>query len=482
LVDTKPAIVITGAAAGIGREFARLTAAEGRTLVVIDRDAAGLEALCEELVRTGIDIHAVAVDLTSLEAGDTIEAALTRHSLHCESLINNAGLSLVGPAANLEPAVQLRLVDLHVMALTDLTLRFLPGMIARRHGGIINVSSMGAYIAGPNMAIYNATKRYVSLFTAALARELIGTGVRICSLVPGKARTGMWPSDDASQRNLIYRLPMISAGETAAAGWRGFKRGKTVVFPQLFFHLAALVLRLVPTRTYLLLTAGMFDAAAGCEAVTATAEPAVVITGAASPLGSAFARLAAAQKRHVVLVGDADDELDRLAETLAARCASVSSVVVDMTRRDAGAHVERALSERGLCGDVLVHGTQASLAGPITGLGREAQLDLVTTNIRALTDLTLHLLPSMIARRRGGVILFGTASGKMLGRSAQGNRALVQATRAYATWLGEALACETRQSGVTIGLSAAAADADPEDAAAQAWQRFQAMQSSVSRA
>lgn len=481
MVDTKPAIIITGAAAGIGREFARLTATEGRTLVVIDRDAAGLETLREELVRAGVDTYAIAVDLTSIEAGDTIEAAVARHGLHCETLINNAGLSLVGPAADQAPAVQLRLVDLHVMALTDLTLRFLPGMIARRRGGIINVSSMGAYIAGPNMAIYNATKRYVSLFTAALARELIGTGVRICSLVPGKARTGMWPSDDASRRNLIYRLPMISARETAEAGWRGFQRGKTVVFPQLFFHVAARVLRLVPTRTYLLLTAGMFDAAAGREAAPTTTEPALVITGATSALGRAFARLATTQKRHVVLVGDADDELVRLAETLAARGVSVTTVTVDMTRRDAGACVERALSERGLHGDVLVHGAQASLAGPIAVRDRPTQLDLVGANIRALTDLTSRLLPGMVARRRGGVILFGASSDRTLGRSARSNEALAQATRAYAAWLGEALACETRQTGVSVGLSAAA-DADPEESAARAWQHFQAMQSTASRA
>ena len=206
-----------------------------------------------------------------------------------------------------------------------------------------------------------------------------------------------------------------------------------------------------------------------------------MITGATSPLGRAFGRLVAGQKSHVVLVDGAGDQLDGLAKALAAQGASVSTVAVDLTQRDAGADVERALSERGLYGDVLVHGAQIALAGSIAGLGRHAQLDLLAVNIRALTDLTLRLLPGMVARRRGGVILFGAANGGTLGRSRPRNQAMFQATRAYATWLGEALACETRKTGVSIGLSAAAPDADPENVAARAWQRFQAAQSTASR-
>ena len=475
MVDTKPAILITGAAAGIGREFVRLAAAEAPSkdiaVVMIDRDQAGLDALHAELARTGVDAHAVTVDLTSLDAGDIVETAIARRGLHCEILVNNAGLSLVGPAAGNELTAQLRLVDLHVIALSDLTLRFLPGMIARRRGGIINVSSMGAYIPGPNMAVYNATKRYVSLFTAALARELAGTGIRICTLVPGKARTGMWPADNVRRRDLIYRLPMISARETAAAGWRGFKRGKTVVFPQLFFRLAAIALRAVPTRAYLLLTAGLSgtpnDRAAASTTPEPAPKPAIVITGATSPFGRAFARLAAGQKKHVVLVDGAGGDLDRLAEALSAHGTSVSPVAVDLARRDAGACIESALSERGLYGDVLVHAAQASLAGLITDLGRQAQLDLLAVNIRALSDLTLRLLPGMVARRRGGVILLRAANGRDKG-------AAFQASKAYAIWLGEALACETRKTGVNIDLSTAAPDADPEETAIRAWRRLQA--------
>jgi short-subunit dehydrogenase len=179
-----PAIVVTGAASGIGRELARQAARDGAFMLLVDRSHDALESFAAELTSSGTQAHALSIDLLTPNAGEIIENALKERGLYCDVLVNNAGVGLVGLAIEIDRSEHMKLVDINLRALTELTLRFLPGMVARGRGGVINVSSIASYAAGPNMAVYNATKTYVRSFSSALASEVAGSGVSITCL-PG---------------------------------------------------------------------------------------------------------------------------------------------------------------------------------------------------------------------------------------------------------------------------------------------------------
>jgi short-subunit dehydrogenase len=445
-VTTKPSILITGAAAGIGRAFAHTADADGVALVLVDRNDDALQEVASKLRCAGHDVHALALDLCLPESRVAIEAALAEHGLHCEILVNNAGVSLAMPALACDRERQLAVIDLHVVALTDLTLRFLPGMIERRSGGILNVSSIAAYIPGPNMAVYHATKRYIRSFSLSLAREVANSGVKVCCLVPGRARTAMWSDDVGSDRGLIYRLPMISAEATAAAGWEGLRRGKKLIIPQLFFRLVTLALRFAPTRAYLMMSKGWFGPIT-LPGPPAGRRPATIITGATSPAGKRLARQAAVVDRDLVLVGRRRESLDALAHSLAASGARVHIAVLDLARPEAGVTLEGRLAELGLYGEVLMQAARPSLSGSAATLDRQAQLDLLAIRLRTPTDLTLRLLPAMAL---GGSIHLFVSSPRQPG-------AVAEAADAYASWLGKALACEKIGTGATVHVTAISA-------------------------
>jgi len=230
--ELKPAIVVSGASSGIGRELARLAAGEGAFVLLIGRSAAALSELAADLETAGAKTAALSVDLRDRHAGDEIESALSARGLYCDVLVNSAGYGLFGRAAEIGRAEQLDLLDVNARALTELTLRFLPGMVARRRGGILNVGSITGYVPGPNMAIYYAAKSYTRLFTLALAAETAGTGVTVSCLCPGQVRTAFFERCSVGRTRLSKLMPRSNAAATAAAGWRGFKAGRRLVIPR----------------------------------------------------------------------------------------------------------------------------------------------------------------------------------------------------------------------------------------------------------
>src|ERR1700689_1434209 len=148
----KPAIVITGAASGIGRELARVAAREGSVMVLVDRSRQALDDIVAELGGTGAQTHGVCVDLAERDAGQRVENALSEFGVYCDVLVNSAAFGTFGAIAETDREEQLRLLDVNARALTELTLRFVPGMIARRRGGVLNLGSITGYVPGPNMA------------------------------------------------------------------------------------------------------------------------------------------------------------------------------------------------------------------------------------------------------------------------------------------------------------------------------------------
>jgi short-subunit dehydrogenase len=235
----KPAIVVTGASSGIGRELARIAAREGAFVLLVGRSQQALDDVAAELSGGGAQACALALDFCHPGAGSRIEDALSERSLYCDVLVNSAGFGVFGPAAKSDRTEQLGLVDVNVRALTELTLRFLPGMVARGRGGILNVGSLTGYAPGPNMATYFASKAYVKSFSAALAAEVAGSGVTVTCLSPGVVRTAFFERCGVGHTRLFKFAPRSNADATAAAGWRGFRAGKRVVMPRLINRLIA---------------------------------------------------------------------------------------------------------------------------------------------------------------------------------------------------------------------------------------------------
>lgn len=263
--DLKPAIVVTGASSGIGRELARVASRDGYFMLLVGRSQQALGDLVSEFRETGAQADSVCLDLLDPNAGERIEAALRERWLYCDVLVNSAGFGMFGPAAQIDRAEQMSLLDTNARALTELTLRLLPGMVARGRGGILNVGSVAGYSPGPNMAVYYATKSYVKSLSAALSEEVRGTGVTVTCLAPGPVRTAFFVRCDVGESRMSKLISKSSASDTAEAGWRGFRAGRRLVIPRLAHRMIALICTLLPNSILLPLVAGLQRPAQGKE-------------------------------------------------------------------------------------------------------------------------------------------------------------------------------------------------------------------------
>jgi short-subunit dehydrogenase len=240
--------IVTGASDGIGLELARIFARKGHHVTLVARRGDRLAALAGEIVAAGGEPPlVVALDLCAEGAGERLEAALAQAGRSAEILVNNAGFGLIGLAAELDPAGQLAMVDLNIRALTGLTLRFLPSIVAAR-GGILNVASVAAFMPGPGFAVYYASKAYVRSFSEALAQELKASGVRVTALCPGPVRTGFQARAgfDFTGEMAAMRPALLSASEVARQGYEALAAGRRVVVPGLVNKFFVLSGRLAP--------------------------------------------------------------------------------------------------------------------------------------------------------------------------------------------------------------------------------------------
>ena len=241
----RPVALVTGASSGIGREIARLFAADGWDLALVARREAALRELGDELAgRHGIQVHVVPADLASPEGPEGVAAELDARGLAIAALINNAGLGAWGPFADTDWRVERELLAVNVVALTALTKRVLPGMLVRGAGRILNLSSTAAFQPGPLMAVYFASKAYVLHFSLALADELRGTGVTVTTLCPGPTRTGFADTAGA-ERSLMFRGGRGGdAARVARAGYRAMLAGDRLVVPGIVNKVSVFATRL----------------------------------------------------------------------------------------------------------------------------------------------------------------------------------------------------------------------------------------------
>jgi len=222
-VPERKLALVTGASGGLGLEFAKLLANDGYDLALVARSAAKLNDVAQAMrMAHGIDVTTVVQDLSTPGAADAVFADVPR----CDVLINNAGFASNGRFDTI-PADRVREeVMLDVVALTELTRRYVPGMLERRSGKIINVASTAGFIPGPFMAAYYASKAFVISFSEALWEEFRGTGVTVTCFCPGATATGFGERAEMGKTMLFARMPLANAGDVASDGYKAMKRGK----------------------------------------------------------------------------------------------------------------------------------------------------------------------------------------------------------------------------------------------------------------
>jgi short-subunit dehydrogenase len=218
----KGTALITGASSGIGAELAKLCAADGYDVVLVARQRAALEELAFSISQAhGVAARAVIADL----ADATAVRAVFDSAASVDILVNNAGFGLRGAYAATDWEAEARMIQVNVTALAHLTKLYLPGMIARRSGRILNVASTAAFVPGPFMAMYYATKAFVFSFSLAVANELQGTGVTLTVLCPGPTRTNFFETAGTANTNIL-KGPSMSAASVAREGYDAMMAGK----------------------------------------------------------------------------------------------------------------------------------------------------------------------------------------------------------------------------------------------------------------
>ena len=241
----KPVTLITGASSGIGAELARVFAAHGHALVLVARRQDRLDALADDVAKAGRPRPVVlASDLEQRDAVAKLAAELSARELEPNFVVNNAGFGLMGDAARLDRNEQLAMIDLNVRALTELSLSFVDSL-TRHRGGLLNVASVAAFLPGPGMAVYYATKAYVLSFTEALHHEWSGRGVKVSALCPGPV-----PTEFQSRANMelpsAAKMIELPPDRVAQIGYDGLMRGQRVVVAGLGNKLAVSLMHFTP--------------------------------------------------------------------------------------------------------------------------------------------------------------------------------------------------------------------------------------------
>ena len=248
MADTTWRTLVTGASSGIGAEYARALRARGEAVVLVARRQERLAALASDL---GGEPAAVAItaDLAREGAADELRRQIDERGLVVDGLVNCAGLGLTGPFASQSPSVIRAMCDLNVRAVVELTRAFLPPMLERRRGRIVNVASNAAFQPIPYLGVYAATKAFVLSFSEALASELDGTGVRVQALCPGITATEFLDVSATGGELRVRRMPMMTPRQVVEASLEGLDRGRLRVVVGLSNRvLGFLAQRLAPGR------------------------------------------------------------------------------------------------------------------------------------------------------------------------------------------------------------------------------------------
>ncbi|MDR2201678.1 MAG: SDR family oxidoreductase [Clostridiales bacterium] len=246
----KKTVLITGASGGIGCELAKIFAAEGCDLILTARRADRLDELKASLTeRHGISVLTFVQDLSEPDTPDVISRAVTGAGCRVDILVNNAGLGDYGPFAESDLEKQSAVVQVNVAALMRLTRLFLPQMLGRKSGKIINIASIASFMPGPFMSVYYASKAFVLSFSEALARELQGSGVSVTAVCPGPSKTGFAAAAGLNESKIIGAFNSVGADSVARFAYKAAMKNKTVAVHGFLNRLAVFFgVRFLPRR------------------------------------------------------------------------------------------------------------------------------------------------------------------------------------------------------------------------------------------
>jgi short-subunit dehydrogenase len=246
--------LVTGASGGFGLAFAELFARDGWNVILVARSAERLDAIAADL-RTRFNVEATSFghDLAQPGAGERLFAAVTEAGLTVDALVNNAGFATSGFFSAIPLADEREEITLNVLTLTELTKLFLPQMLARRFGRIMNVASTAAFQPGPTMAVYCATKAYVLSFSEAVSNELEGSGVTMTCFCPGATVTGFAARANTAD-SVLFKRKLPDATSVAPAGYRAMLAGKRLEIPGVLNLVGTVFPRIIPRG--LILSAG----------------------------------------------------------------------------------------------------------------------------------------------------------------------------------------------------------------------------------
>lgn len=250
-MSERPTALVTGASSGFGAEFVRVLAAEGYDVVLVARSGQAMEDLAQYVEeRHGVEAIVVVKDLGAPGAARAVMQNLRqRHHDRIDVLVNSAGFTQFGPFVDLDEAGMLELLGVNVTALTHLTRLVLPGMVERRSGIVVNLSSNAAFQPGPSMASYYASKAFVLHLSLALTEEVRGTGVTVTALCPGPTRTRFQARGAMEDSRLVRGRTLPTADDVVRWGWARAKAGRPFAVHGARWRAFAFGMRFIPRTT-----------------------------------------------------------------------------------------------------------------------------------------------------------------------------------------------------------------------------------------
>ncbi len=238
--------LVTGASSGIGKELARLFARDGHGVVLVARRRERLDELARELEsKHGVKAWPIACDLAATDGVERLVGDIGSLGLGVDYLVNNAGVGTTGAFAESNPAAEVAMAELNVTAVVRLTRAFLPAMLARGQGRVLNVGSTAGFQPGPYMATYYASKAFVNHFSEALAYELRGSGVTVTLYCPGPTQTEFGDVSGVGQSKL-FRLQVATAESVALAAYRALMAGRVLAVHGFLNRVGVALLRVSP--------------------------------------------------------------------------------------------------------------------------------------------------------------------------------------------------------------------------------------------
>lgn len=253
--------LITGASSGIGLELAKQFAAEKINLVLVARSEGKLNELAATLRNSGVTVHVLAKDLSNYHSAKEIYGWCGQNNITIDYLVNNAGFGDFGFFHESEWGKQEQMINLNITTLTYLTRLFLPGMVERKYGKVLNVASTAAFQPGPTMSVYYATKAYVLHFSEAIANELDKTGVTVTAFCPGATESGFQSAAAMEDSKLVKGKKLPSSAAVAAYGYKAMMKGKKVAIHGFMNAVMANAIRFMPRNWVLKITRKIQDRA-----------------------------------------------------------------------------------------------------------------------------------------------------------------------------------------------------------------------------